>query len=392
MACAGLRTPANPKLENHHNMTTQAVSRPGVSRAVAQTEAKRDIRTFLMSETVKKQVALALPSHLTPDRMLRVVLTTMMRTPKLALCTQESLLNCVMQCSALGLEPDGRRAHLIPFENRKTGTVECTLIIDWKGLAELALRSGVIAKLHADVICDHDEFDYDMGDILHHKIDWRKDRGEPYAAYAMAVTKTGEKFVAVMQKWEIERIRDNSQGWKAFKQGWAKQSPWQDSPAEMWKKTAFRRLSKWLPLSAEFRDGIDADEVIDATGKPQAPGAALPSMFELPALPETVDEKAEGEQANQPEPEPAPAQAPDEPAPEPPPAKAAPAADRSPTKIKAIRGLLKMAGKTEADLINMLRSEQQIDDSISSLEEIAMVKPILINHIHDKWGTISGSL
>lgn len=262
-----------------------------MNNAIQKNESKRDLRTLIQSDAVKQQLAMVLPKHLTSDRMARVACTTIMRVPKLSQCTPESLLNCLMQCSQLGLEPDGRRAHLIPFENRQAGTVECTLIIDWKGLAELALRGGTITKLHADLICDKDEFAYDLGDILHHKINFRESRGEPYAAYAMAVTKTGEKFVAVMTKEEIEKIRDGSQGWRAFQKGWAKQSPWQDSPGEMWKKTTFRRLSKWLPLSPEYRDAMEADDeplptvstheeappifgaLPESTGQPEAPHA-----------------------------------------------------------------------------------------------------------------------
>lgn len=246
-------------------------------------EAKRDIRSFIQSEAVLKQLQMALPKHITADRMARVVVTAIMRTPKLAQCTQASLLNCMMQCSQFGLEPDGRRAHLIPFENRKTGEVECTLILDWRGLAELALRSGLIAKLHADVVCEKDDFEFDLGDVLHHKINFKQARGEPYCAYALAVTKTGEKFVQVMTKAEIEAIRDNSQGWKAFQKGWASQSPWKDYPGEMWKKTVFRRLSKWLPLSPEYRDAVEVDdEPIQATVSEAT--AALPAMpsFALP--------------------------------------------------------------------------------------------------------------
>jgi recombination protein RecT len=224
--------------------------------------------------------------------MARVAVTAVMRSPKLLQATPESLLSCLMQCSQFGLEPDGRRAHLIPFENRNKGTVECTLIIDWKGLAELALRGGTIAKLHADLLCDKDEFEYDLGDILHHKVNFRVPRGEPYAAYALAVTKTGEKFVAVMTKDEIEAIRDKSQGWKAFKAGYAKQSPWQDSPGEMWKKTAFRRLSKWLPLSPEIRDAVEVDdEPLNATvTSPENP--VLPVFGALPEHAEEAPEAA----------------------------------------------------------------------------------------------------
>lgn len=225
---------------------------------------EQTIRNLIMGDAFRNQVALALPKHLSPNRFCRIATTALMRTPKLADCTQESLLKCLLDLSAYGLEPDGRRAHLIPFENRNNKTVECTLIIDWKGLAELALRSGMIARLHADVICENDLFVYNLGRVERHSIDFRQDRGEPYAAYAIAETKDGASFSNVMTKDEIFATRDRSTGWIAFKKGVAKQSPWDPAyptiELEMWKKTPFRRLSKWLPLSAEFRDAIDRDD------------------------------------------------------------------------------------------------------------------------------------
>jgi recombination protein RecT len=222
--------------------------------------AKVDLKNLLSQEKIKAQITKALPSHLKPDRFLRVATTALMRTPKLANCTTPSFMKCLLELSAFGLEPDGRRAHLIPFENRKQGTTECTLIIDWKGLAELAMRSGIITKLHADLVCENDVFEYDLGAIVSHKIDWKKDRGEPYAAYAMAETKDGAKFVQVLTKAEIEKIRDSSQGYRAAKQYNKTDNPWMTAPGEMWKKTCFRRLSKWLPLSAEFRDAVERDD------------------------------------------------------------------------------------------------------------------------------------
>lgn len=204
-----------------------------------------DLKALLSSENMKAQFALALPRHLSTDRFCRVAITALSRTPKLRECTPESFMRCLLDLSALGLEPDGRRAHLIPYGN------QCTLIIDWKGLAELAMRSGEIDKLHADIVCESDVFHYDLGEVKAHTVNWKEDRGEMYAAYAMAVTKTGEKFFAVMTKAEIEAIRKRS---KAGSNG-----PWVTDFAEMAKKTVFRRLSKWLPLSAEFRDAQEKD-------------------------------------------------------------------------------------------------------------------------------------
>lgn len=256
-----------------------------MSQLATTSDKPATLKSLLNTENQRKQFAAALPKHLSADRFCRVATTALMRVHNLSQCTQESFMKCLLDLSAWGIEPDGRRAHLIPFKrrskNKATGqweeVLECTLILDWKGLAELALRSGMIAKLHADLVCENDEFAYDIGEILHHRIDFRKERGEPYAAYAMAETKDGAKFVQVMTKAEIEGIRNNSQGYKAFKEGYAKQSPWVDSPGEMWKKTAFRRLAKWLPLSAEFRDATSAEDDEPEQLPPRDVGPADPA-------------------------------------------------------------------------------------------------------------------
>lgn len=252
------------------------------------------VKGLMSSAAFLAKVKAALPRHLSPERYMRIVNNTILRTPALASCDPNSFANGLLLLSQYGLEPDGRRAHLIPFRNNKANRVELQVIIDWKGLAELVLRSGTIAKLHADTICENDDFAFDMGDILHHRINFKEERGAPYAAYALAQAKTGEKFVVVMARGEIEQVRDSSSGWQAFKAGKAKSSPWADWPGEMWKKTAFRRLSKWLPLSPELRDAVELDEdeppVVTVSSAPVA-------SFELP---EPQEEGAAEEQAEEP--------------------------------------------------------------------------------------------
>jgi recombinational DNA repair protein RecT len=118
------------------------------------------------------------------------------------------------------------------------------------------------------VICENDEFEYDRGEIVIHKIDFRKPRGEAYAAYVILRLRDGGTKTEVIPKDEIYAIRDKSQGWKAFKGGKVFSSVWDPREPgierEMWKKTAFRRATKWVPLSAEIRDVLqreDEDEV-----------------------------------------------------------------------------------------------------------------------------------
>lgn len=227
-------------------------------RSNGQARPQLTIKQHLESDAFKASISKVLPKHVTPERMARVAVTALTRQPKLAECDQVSFFRCLMDLSQWGLEPDGRRAHLIPFENRKRGVVECQLIIDYKGLVELALRSGSVSYIHADIVCENDTFEYDRGELKKHKIDFRSDRGRMYAAYALVRMKDGTEKCEVLSKDEIDGIRARS---KASGTG-----PWVTDYNEMAKKTAFRRVSKWIPLSAELRDAAELDDdVIDGS-------------------------------------------------------------------------------------------------------------------------------
>lgn len=216
--------------------------------------AKKDTSTqaLLQSDDFRTRIANALPRHITPDRMIAVGLTAINKTPLLAKCTQSSFFQAMLSLSQLGLEPDGRQAHLIPFKNGKTGGYDVQLIIDYKGLVHMARKSGEISIIHADIVCDNDDFLFNLGQVEKHIIDWKKPRGEMYAAYALVQFKDGSRQAEVMSKHEIDAIRARS---KAGNFG-----PWQTDYNEMAKKTVFKRLAKWLPMSSEYRDALSYDD------------------------------------------------------------------------------------------------------------------------------------
>ncbi len=204
------------------------------------------IRGLIASDMYKRQFAMALPKHLKPERFIRIALTALTRTPKLMQCTQASLISCLLDLSQLGLEPDGRKAHLIPYGEK------CTLIIDYKGLVDLARRSGEISDIHADVVCENDKFDYSFGTdakLLHKPA--LSNKGKVIAAYSFVKLKDGSASYEVMSIDEIAAIRKRS---KASGNG-----PWVTDWNEMAKKTVFRRHAKWLPLSSEFQEAVDKD-------------------------------------------------------------------------------------------------------------------------------------
>ncbi len=104
-------------------------------------DKKAALETLLNGPNFQQALAKSLPRHLNADRFVRIALTAFNKTPKLRECTQESLFSCLLDLSMLGLEPDGRRAHLIPYGKA------CTLIVDYKGIVDLVLRSGEVSYL-----------------------------------------------------------------------------------------------------------------------------------------------------------------------------------------------------------------------------------------------------
>ena len=239
------------------------------------TQKPQGLKELINSEQMRDQFARALPKHLTADRFARVAITALTRTPKLAECTPASLMKCLLDLSAMGLEPDGRRAHLIPY-----GT-EATLIIDYKGLVELIRRSGDVVSIRSETVCEKDEFSWSNGEVSH-SVNWREDRGAMQAVYAEAVMKSGEKQSAVMTKAEVEAIRNRSRAGKS--------GPWVTDFAEMAKKTVVRRLSKMLPLSSEIMSHVERDDeqfkMRNVT--PSAPSFALPQLENVPQEVEAI--------------------------------------------------------------------------------------------------------
>lgn len=274
-----------------------------MSTAVAEAPKKNlTIRDHLQSEGMKNRLKMVLPKHITPDRMIRVALTALTRVPKLAECDQASFFKALFECSQWGLEPDGRRAHLIPFENKRKGIVECQLIFDYKGLAELAYRSGLVKSIHAQEVREGDLFDFDMGQVTKHVPHaFRRDPGKPaqagkvYAFYCVVEMAGDARKCEVMSQDEVNAIRDKSQGYSAFKKGWAKTSVWEDYPIEMGKKTVFKRCSKWLPLSPEFMAAVTHDDT-DYIEHDEPKIITVDSISGLLADDDspTVDEKPEG--------------------------------------------------------------------------------------------------
>lgn len=233
--------------------------------AVAERPRRNDIASLMSDPKIKAQMALALPKHMTADRLARIALTEIRKVPALARCDQTSFLGAIMQCAQLGLEPGGALGHayLLPFENRKKQITEVQFIVGYRGMIDLARRSGQILSLEARAVYAADKFHVSLGlhpDLTHEPAWDAEDRGALRFVYAVAKLKDGGTQFEVMSRVEIEKIRAQS---KASQAG-----PWVSHFDEMAKKTVIRRLFKYLPVSIEIARAVGMDEQAEA-GLPQ---------------------------------------------------------------------------------------------------------------------------
>lgn len=224
------------------------------------TEQKpKTMRDYVNS--MQGEIAKALPSVITPERFTRMVFTALSSNPKLQECTPQSFLGAMMAAAQMGTEVNTSlgQAYILPYYNK--GKMEATYILGYRGLIDLAYRSGEIKSIQAHEVYENDEFSYEYGlePKLRH-VPAKTDRGEVTHFYAVFTTKDGGYGFEVMS---IEDVR-------AFARKYSKSfgnasSPWTTNFNAMAKKTLLKQILKYAPLKTEFVRGITQDETIHDT-------------------------------------------------------------------------------------------------------------------------------
>lgn len=237
-----------------------------MSMALTKTPLRQveNVQGLLRNQGARDQLAAVAAKHLTPERMMRVVANAIRTTPKLQQCEPISFLGALMQCASLGLEPNTilGHAYLVPFDNKRKRVTEVQVIVGYKGLIDLARRSGHITSISANIHYSDDKlWIYEEGTDAQLRHQPGPMQGEKLDAYAIAKFKDGGHAYVVLPWARVMEIRDGSQGYQsAVRFGKEKSHPWVAHEDEMAKKTAIRALAKYLPLSVEFRDAVEIDE------------------------------------------------------------------------------------------------------------------------------------
>lgn len=212
--------------------------------------------TQLLSDN-KAAIGLSLPRSMDADRFSRLLLTAVNTNPDLLGCDPKSFLAAGVQAAQLGLEPNDARglAYLIPFRDKGVSKVQ--LIIGYRGMIDLARRSGMVSSINAFAVYEGDHFRYELGlnPLIEHvpSPDCDEDPAKLTHVYAVAKVQGEPQFVVLTRK-QVDKVRASSRGAQS------QYSPWHTHFAEMALKTAIRRLAKYLPQSVEVANAIESDE------------------------------------------------------------------------------------------------------------------------------------
>lgn len=248
--------------------------------AKSQQEQSQHIANLKAFKGVLKKVAprigQMLPSVISKDLFIQMVLTTINKNPKLLECTEASLFGALFQAATLGVLPDNvlGQAYLIPFNNNRKRVVECQFVLGYKGIRELAFRTGQVKKFQARTVFKDDffQFAYGLDEMLEHRPSDNRQSNEITHFYAVIEFTNGGRMFEVMTKADVEAVRLASPGKNS--------DPWRDFYSAMGEKTVLRKLGKAAPLSPEFNRALELDEAADQ-GRSQDLWAEIDDVPEL---------------------------------------------------------------------------------------------------------------
>lgn len=192
--------------------------------------------------------------QISKNELLRFALKVVRQTPELLKCSRLSILRSLLEAFHLGLSPDSSlgEAYIIPYKD------EAQLVIGYRGFIKLAKNSGTVEHIEARIVYQKDRFrvEYGTEPKIEHIPSPDDDPGKPIAVYAIAYLKGGHKVFELLWKRDVEKIKNIALQGKKNKEA----SPWIRFEEEMWKKTAVRKLIKYLSLSPEVSRAATVDE------------------------------------------------------------------------------------------------------------------------------------
>jgi len=219
-------------------------------------------------EERKLEIKRALPPDVSPEAFIRAAMTSAQLNPEILACTWQSVWNACLRACRDGLLPDGVEGAIVPYKST------ATWIPMYQGLLRRFRRSGQFKWVTAGLVREGEEFAHWIDETGEHFRHVPGDNIDAVTApirriYSLATTKDGGVFVAVLPMAEANKIRNMSRTTR-------EDSPWKLWPEEMYKKTALRRLSKYLPSARDIIGEEDIEPPIGEAAKAPLPASEPP--------------------------------------------------------------------------------------------------------------------
>ena len=237
-----------------------------VSNSLTKANQKMGMAAYLTQDAVKTQINNIVGGK-NGTRFITSIVSAVQTNPALQECTNQSILSAALLGETLNLSPSPQLSYfyMVPFNDTKRGCKVAQFQIGYKGLIQLAIRSGQYKKINV-LSLKQGELEY--FDPLNEEIkvklmvdDWNtREQAETIGYYAMFELTNG--FQKSMY-WSKEQMENHaltySQGYKA-KKGY---TFWEKSFDRMAEKTMLKQLlSRWGIMSTELMQAIDADETV----------------------------------------------------------------------------------------------------------------------------------
>ena len=220
-----------------------------------QAAPKAELDVIGLIQRNKPELQKLLGSALTVEQFETAAMTYLRLQPKLYECNPLSVVGGLRLGAQLGLAlgPLGH-FYLVPFKG------EAVFILGYRGMVELAYRSGLVKDVKAALVHEGDSFTFTYGTTpqLHHTPSGPPAEREVTHVYAVARLKSGGAPFVVLYPEDIEKARAQSAAARL------KSGPWETHWPDMALKTAARRLQRWLPQTAQMAQASEQDETIAA--------------------------------------------------------------------------------------------------------------------------------
>lgn len=259
---------------------------------------QRSLKDTLLSPSVITALEGVTNKLMSGERLANVLWTCVQKTPALMECEPATLVTACKTLALMGCEPDGIHGYLVPFKNKKAGITTVTPIPSARGLMRMARLCGNVRGITLGTVYEEDEFEWGVsfGSFnVSHKSAWNHS-GEPLGYYVIWKDEHGNTLGERMSREEVEKIRDRSNAWKAYKQ-YGKECPWNTDPEQMALKTVIKRAAKRWDFPIEAQQAMaEADEAEFGNSMrnvtPEKPAIVAPSFLTAPAALEDLDAAA----------------------------------------------------------------------------------------------------